>query len=284
MQKVTHWAELAEHHPGVLMLCSDNDISLLPGWLEQLTEAFDASGASGLDLCFQREGGDDPFFEARTMRPNFSALSSPVSPLSSPAARTSVPRARAQAFPYNSGFFMQRGSVRLGAFWREVARRTERERPPLGVSGTPFDRQPTPFSSRPDRLRPACANALFLPHMPLCARPRAARPIPAALQDQAIVNALLNVRHAGGLRCAAPLDVRHGHFQARLVHGGPAIPPAERLHSLQVHHATASGGAENKTRTLDALLDAWLAAHNRTWEQLGLVAGESWHGAVATEL
>ena len=97
MQKVTHWAELAEAHPGVLMLCSDNDITLLPGWRDALLRSHDEAGRP--DLQFQREGGDDPFFAA---------------------------------FPYNSGFFLMNGSAALGRFWRQVAARTASERPFTG--------------------------------------------------------------------------------------------------------------------------------------------------------
>jgi hypothetical protein len=99
VQKVSHWAQVAAAHPGRLLLCSDNDVSLLPGWTEELAAAFRSAGG-GLDLLFQREGGDDPFFEP---------------------------------FPYNSGFFLMRGSPRLARFWRQVAIRTERERPGMGV-------------------------------------------------------------------------------------------------------------------------------------------------------
>ena len=110
MQKVTHWAELAEAHPGVLMLCSDNDISLLPGWLERLTEAFDAAG--GLDLCFQREGGDDPFFEARRRTRDVPAY----------APRQAHPepvRRRSHTTQASFCSAARCGSVHFGARWRD---------------------------------------------------------------------------------------------------------------------------------------------------------------------
>ena len=78
VQKVRYWAEVAEAFPGQLVLCSDNDVSLLPGWRTALAHACEES----LTFCFQREGGDDPFFTA---------------------------------FPYNSGFFTMRGSAQAGA-------------------------------------------------------------------------------------------------------------------------------------------------------------------------
>ena len=86
VRKVTHWAELAAQHPGQLLLCSDNDITLLPGWRGALLRAYVEAGRP--DLCFQREGGDDPFFAA---------------------------------VPYNSGFFLMNGSARAASFWRHVA-------------------------------------------------------------------------------------------------------------------------------------------------------------------
>ena len=97
VRKVTHWAELAAQHPGQLLLCSDNDITLLPGWRGALLRAYVEAGRP--DLCFQREGGDDPFFAA---------------------------------VPYNSGFFLMNGSARAASFWRHVAARTEREQPFTG--------------------------------------------------------------------------------------------------------------------------------------------------------
>lgn len=194
--KVTHWARLAEAHPGQLMLCSDNDVSLLPGWLEALTLAFENAGTN-LDLCFQREGGDDPFFAP---------------------------------FPYNSGLFLMRGSDRAARFWREVAARTEAERPFTG--------------------------------------------------DQAVVNALLMGKDAAGMpRCAAPLGLRHAHFPPRLVRGGPSVPSrTEELSEARAHHATASGSAEGKLNALDAFLDAWLQAHNRTRGDVGLASYSTWEG------
>eukprot|EP00316_Scyphosphaera_apsteinii_P024637 CAMPEP_0119318854 /NCGR_PEP_ID=MMETSP1333-20130426/47813_1 /TAXON_ID=418940 /ORGANISM="Scyphosphaera apsteinii, Strain RCC1455" /LENGTH=329 /DNA_ID=CAMNT_0007325149 /DNA_START=232 /DNA_END=1221 /DNA_ORIENTATION=+ len=95
--KVMHWAELAAKHHDSLLLCSDNDISLLPGWLESLVQSFEDAGRP--DLYFQREGGDDAFFDP---------------------------------FPYNSGFFLMRGSEFTAAFWRHVARRTAQEQPGFG--------------------------------------------------------------------------------------------------------------------------------------------------------
>ena len=59
-QKTLLWADVAEANIGRLVLCSDNDVSLLPGWAEALTKAF-AQAGSQLDLVFQREGGEDPF-------------------------------------------------------------------------------------------------------------------------------------------------------------------------------------------------------------------------------
>lgn len=96
--KTQLWAEVAANNPGRLILCSDNDITLLPGWVQALTETFLSAGKS-LDLCFQREGGTDPFFND---------------------------------FPYNSGFFLMNGSARVANFWREVSRRTAIERPFAG--------------------------------------------------------------------------------------------------------------------------------------------------------
>ena len=52
--KVTYWAELAEQNVGKLLLCSDNDISLLPGWIEAVSWAF---VEAEVDVLFQREGG-----------------------------------------------------------------------------------------------------------------------------------------------------------------------------------------------------------------------------------
>ena len=97
VSKVTHWAELAEQNVGKLLLCSDNDISLLPGWVDALAWAFVDAGP--VDVLFQREGGADAFFEP---------------------------------FPYNSGFFLMNGSAALGRFWRQVAARTASERPFTG--------------------------------------------------------------------------------------------------------------------------------------------------------
>ena len=93
--KTSHWASVAAARPGEVLVCADNDITLLPGWVAALP----AACAPGLDLCFQREGGDDPFFEA---------------------------------FPYNSGLFLMRCSAATAAFWREVSRRTAAERPFAG--------------------------------------------------------------------------------------------------------------------------------------------------------
>ena len=95
-QKARYWADVASspENTGKLVLCSDNDITLLPGWVEALTGAFVAAGQS-LDLCFQREGGTDPFFDA---------------------------------FPYNSGLFLMNCSARVASFWREVSRRTALEK------------------------------------------------------------------------------------------------------------------------------------------------------------
>ena len=99
-QKTRLWESVASapENAGKLVLCSDNDITLLPGWAEALTEAYLAAGNS-LDLCFQREGGGDSFFDA---------------------------------FPYNSGFFLMNCSGRMAQFWREVSRRTALERPFAG--------------------------------------------------------------------------------------------------------------------------------------------------------
>ena len=97
VSKVTHWAELAEQNVGKLLLCSDNDISLLPGWVDALAWAFVDAGP--VDVLFQREGGEDAFFAP---------------------------------FPYNSGFFLMNGSAALGRFWRQVAARTASERPFTG--------------------------------------------------------------------------------------------------------------------------------------------------------
>lgn len=98
VQKTAHWARVAESHIGQLVLCSDNDVSLLPGWAPALLEAFGRTGEP-LDLCFMREGGEDPFFDP---------------------------------WPYNSGFFMMNGSVGTAAFWREVSHRTSELRPGMG--------------------------------------------------------------------------------------------------------------------------------------------------------
>ena len=100
VRKVSHWAALADQHPGRLLLCSDNDITLLPGWRDALLRSYNEAGRP--DLQFQREGGDDPFFAA---------------------------------FPYNSGFFLMNGSSHAAAFWRHVAARTEREQPFTGDQG-----------------------------------------------------------------------------------------------------------------------------------------------------
>lgn len=86
VRKVTHWAELAAQHPGRLLLCSDNDVTLLPGWREALLRAYVEAGRP--DLCFQREGGDDPFFAA---------------------------------VPYNSGFFLMNGSARAAGMVKSTA-------------------------------------------------------------------------------------------------------------------------------------------------------------------
>ena len=86
VRKVKHWAELAAQHPGRLLLCSDNDVTLLPGWREALLRAYVEAGRP--DLCFQREGGDDPFFAA---------------------------------IPYNSGFFLMNGSDRAAGMVKSAA-------------------------------------------------------------------------------------------------------------------------------------------------------------------
>jgi hypothetical protein len=96
-QKTLVWAEAADKHRGELILAADNDITLLPGWAAALVGAFVREGP--LDVCFQREGGVDPFFEP---------------------------------FPYNSGLFLMNGSARVSRFWREVSARTMHERPFAG--------------------------------------------------------------------------------------------------------------------------------------------------------
>ena len=128
---------------GLVCCGSQLQISLLPGWREALLRSYAEAGRP--DLCFQREGGDDPFFAA---------------------------------FPYNSGFFLMNGSARAASFWRHVAARTERERPFTG--------------------------------------------------DQGVVNNLLVARQADGEPgcTASPLELRHAHFEPRLVHGGPSVPAA----------------------------------------------------------
>ena len=50
VRKVTHWAELAAQHPGQLLLCSDNDITLLPGWRAALLRAYVEAGRPDLSL------------------------------------------------------------------------------------------------------------------------------------------------------------------------------------------------------------------------------------------
>ena len=99
VQKTAFWAAVARDHVGELLLCSDNDVTLLPGWPTALPRACDQT----LDLCFQREGGDDPFFDP---------------------------------FPYNSGFFLMRGSPQTAAFWREVSAQTGRGKPFAGDQTT----------------------------------------------------------------------------------------------------------------------------------------------------
>lgn len=131
-------------------------------------------------------------------------------------------------------------------------------------------------------------------------------------QDQTIVNSMLNTRHVGGTpSCAAPAGLRHAHFpprlarneprpnptttsqptqthpiptNPRLVHGGPSIPTKDKLLTIRVHHATASGGAAGKLRSLDVFLDAWMVVNNRTWSDLGLVGNDVWGGSVQTEV
>lgn len=99
------------------------------------------------------------------------------------------------------------------------------------------------------------------------------------------MNSMLHVRHAGGApSCAAPGGLRHAHFSSRLLHGGPSVPDEDRLRSTRAHHATASGGAASKLRALDAFLDAWLEASNRSRAELGLDAEERWDGSVQTEV
>ena len=95
VQKTAYWSHVARTHQGQLVLCSDNDVTLLPGWLDALLDAC----SPDLDLCFQREGGNDPFFDN---------------------------------FPYNSGFFLMRGSHLAANFWREVSQRTAIDRPFVG--------------------------------------------------------------------------------------------------------------------------------------------------------
>ena len=100
------------------------------------------------------------------------------------------------------------------------------------------------------------------------------------------MNAMLGTRHVGGApSCAAPAGIRHAHLPSRLVHGGPSALAGRRLLDIRVHHATASGGAASKLRTLDAFLDAWLDASNRPRDELGLAAGgDAWSGDVESEV
>ena len=99
VSKVTHWAErlVAEQNVGKLLLCSDNDISLLPGWVDALAWAFVDAGPS---TC------------------SSSARAAPT-PSSSRSHTT-------------AGFFLMNGSAALGRFWRQVAARTASERPFTG--------------------------------------------------------------------------------------------------------------------------------------------------------
>jgi hypothetical protein len=298
VRKVTHWAALAEQHPGRLLLCSDNDITLLPGWRDALLRSYVDAGRP--DLCFQREGGDDPFFAA---------------------------------IPYNSGFFLMNGtaqaavasdvlthsrplsagSAAAAAFWRHVAARTERERPFTGdqavVNSLLVARQvqPPPWPSRSISARAAA-----------CGRSRGG--VYASSMRRGAIQPALRWQADGEPGCTAnPLELRHAHFPPRLVHGGcvrrrvqptgapaepattcltrvpgprvapptspfapscgsPTVPGDDALREyVRVHHATASGGARGKLRALERLLDAWLAAAgNRTRGELGLPAPAAW--------
>lgn len=68
--KARHWSTLAAQHAGELMLCSDVDVTLFPGYEKGLYAA-----CRHLDLCFQREGGESPWFDSapyntgRALRP-----------------------------------------------------------------------------------------------------------------------------------------------------------------------------------------------------------------------
>ena len=101
VQKVTYWSRVARTHAGQTVLCADNDITLMPGWRQAMQAACMPPPPSTWrpSLCFQREGGDDPFFEP---------------------------------FPYNSGLFVMRASAEIAEFWGAVAVRTARERPHFG--------------------------------------------------------------------------------------------------------------------------------------------------------
>ena len=127
VQKTSLWAEAAEQHPGQLILACDNDITLLPGW-DTAVMAAAASLGPEMDLIFQREGGDDPFFDS---------------------------------IPYNSGFFLMRGSHRVAKFWRDVSRRTAVERPFAGdqtIVNSLLHQRGTAAG------RPACSAEIALRH------------------------------------------------------------------------------------------------------------------------
>ena len=127
VQKTSLWAEAAEQHPGQLILACDNDITLLPGW-DTAVMAAAASLGPEMDLIFQREGGDDPFFDS---------------------------------IPYNSGFFLMRGSHRVAEFWRDVSRRTAVERPFAGdqtIVNSLLHQRGTAAG------RPACSAEIALRH------------------------------------------------------------------------------------------------------------------------